>query len=278
MGRTKRTFRNSRFGNSWCEEFSTPRRLDGEQRLVEARKKLDADGDDIGIFFFDYRNTTSPLEVEVMKNFCRGTNLRDVEEGQESAGNQRSVWLDERNSADLEGSGYVRYHDNPLTGTGLLRALDQPRFNHDNLNDATRRLIYIADLSPACIQALAATASSLHAGALRNAIYKHLLSLVSIAVKISSAGCLTFQLDLHLPFFILRRSAPPDESQATVNKKPRRAWTDVSFLRLDRLKSELQPREPKEVWGLQEAQMSFVVTGENRDIYAIWCGTGVGWW
>lgn len=263
MGRGKRKGRARHVGNSWCEEFSIRRKIPDKQRLVEARKKLEADGDDIGTFFIDYRDTTSPLEIEVVEDFCRGTSLKQVEEGHGAAGNRRSVWLDERHSADLEGSGDARHHENPLTATGLLRALDQPRFDDKSLPDATRRLIYIADLDPACIHALVATASSLHAGALRNAIYKHLSSQVSIAVKIPSAGCMTFQLELHLPFFTLRRSAPPDESQATANKKPKRTWTDVSFLTLDSLKSELEPREPNEIWGLQEVMMSVVLAGTD---------------
>jgi hypothetical protein len=72
----------------------TPRKIGVEQRLIEARKKLDADNDDIGTFFSDHRGTSSPLEVEVLEGFCRGTSLEGVEEGQGPAENHKSVWID----------------------------------------------------------------------------------------------------------------------------------------------------------------------------------------
>ena len=96
---------------------------------------------------------------------------------------------------------------------------------------------------------------------LRNAIYKHLAFQTSIAVKIPSAGFLTFQLDLHLPFFLLRKSTPPKESVGKVNTKPQRRWTDLSFLKIDTPDS--QDQEPKEVWGIHQAQTSCVVTGSD---------------
>jgi hypothetical protein len=191
------------FGSSWCGEFSSPRLINDEERLVEARKAQRADGDDLGIFFIDSRDTTALLEVDVVESFCRGTNLEYVKNGRGLAGGLRTVWLDGRNSfPSLNDSGETRVYENPLTATGLLRALAEKRFNHEKLPDVARRLIYVSDLSPDCIHALAATASSLHARALRSAIYRHLVFRPSVAVKIPSAGCLTFQLELHLPLFL----------------------------------------------------------------------------
>jgi hypothetical protein len=122
-------------------------------------------------------------------------------------------------------------------------------------------LIYITDLDPACIQALAATASYRQSLVLRNAVFQYLNFQTSIAVKIS-AGFLAFQLDLHLPFFILSKSTPPEKSKDKFNIKPRRSWTDVSFLKLD--KFNLRPQEPMEVWGIQDAQISCVVAGSDH--------------
>jgi hypothetical protein len=267
MGRS-----HTRFGNSWCGEFSLPRKINDEQRLVEARKAHHADGDDLRIFFIDSGDTTAPLEVDVVESFCQRTSFEYVKKGKGLAGGRRAVWLDDRNSfPDSERSGETREYENPLTATGLLRALEPQRFNHENLHDAARRLIYVSDLSPDCIHVLAATASSLHARALRNAIYRHLVFRPSVAIKIPSSGCLTFQLELHLPFFILGKSTPPDMTHGTVKTKPDRGWTDLSFLELDNLDSNVQPSEPNEVWGLQEAQISCVVTGTDD-----WRWTGYG--
>jgi hypothetical protein len=260
------------FGNSRWAEFSSPRLITDEERLVEARKAQDADGDDLGLFFIDFRDTTAPLEVDVVESFCQGTNLEYVEKGKGSAGSLRKVWLDDRNSPGFEGSGDTRVHENPLTATGLLRALAKKQFNHEKLCNASRRLIYVSDLNPDCIHALAATASSLHARALRSTIYRHLVFRPSVGVKIPSAGCLRFQLELHLPFFIMRKSTPPDKTpHGTVKTKPDRGWTDLSFLRLDACDSNSRPSEPEEVWCMQEAQISCVVTGTDD-----WSWTGYG--
>ncbi|KAH8598890.1 hypothetical protein B0O99DRAFT_29097 [Bisporella sp. PMI_857] len=260
---------NTRFANNW--EFSNPREIIDEPRLNQTRENLDADGDDFGTIFISPLDfTTAPVEVEVLGRFCRGTSFEDVEGGKGLAGFQRSFWLDERNKfPSLEGGGEVRQHENPLTATGALRALVQPRFNHQKLPDAARRLIYVTDLSPASIHVLAATVSSFHARALLNAIRKHLGFQPSIAVTIPSTGCLAFQLELHLPFFILKKSTPPNKVRD--NKKPDRGWSDLSFLKLDTFDFDTHPTEPNEIWSLQEAQISCVVTGTDD-----WRWTGYG--
>jgi hypothetical protein len=248
------------FENSWYPDFSILRNLDDDETLVEVKKKVDADGDDLGIFFTDSEDAAPRCEVEVLEDFCRGTSLEDVKSGNGAAGHRRAVWLDDRASGPNVQSG-DRPHKNPLTATGLIRALEVPRFNHKHLPDAARRLIYITDLDPACIHALAATASCHQTTVLRNAIYKHLAFQTSIAVKIPSAGFLTFQLDLHLPFFLLRKSTPPEESVGKDNKRPWRRWTDMSFLKIDT--SESQDQKPKEVWGIHEVQTTCVVAGSD---------------
>jgi hypothetical protein len=250
------------FGKTWCPEFSKLRTIN-ETTLVELEKKLNANVADLGTIFIVPGIGESPLEVEMLEYFCRGTSLEDVKGGRGRAGTQRIVWLDERNgSVDLEGSGHARRHANPLTATGLFRALEKSRFAHKDLPDASRRLIYITDPDPACIQALIATISCYQARVLRNAIYQYLKSQTSIAAKITSTGFLAFQLDLHIQFFILRKSAPPEKSEGEVNKRPRRLWTDLSFLKLNRF--DLQPQKPLEVWGIQEAQISCVVAGSDH--------------
>ncbi|PVH68613.1 hypothetical protein DL98DRAFT_599379 [Cadophora sp. DSE1049] len=256
---------HTRFGNSWCREFSSPRPINDKERLVEARKAQHSDGDEVDIFFIDSQDTAAPLEDDVVGSFCGGTNLENIEKGKGSAGGLRTVWLDDRsNFPALQGSGEPREYENPLTPTGLLRALTEKQFNHEKLCDAGRRLIYISDLSPDCIHALAATAPSLHAPALRSAIFSHLESQISIGVKIPSTGCLKFELELNLPFFILRKSPPPEKTtHDTVKTKPARGWTDLSFLGLDACDSKIRSSEPDEVWCLQEAQITCVVTGTD---------------
>jgi hypothetical protein len=246
---------------TWCSEFSELRTVN-EETLAEVKKKVEADLGDLPNLFMLSGNTDSPLEVEVLEDHCRGTSIEDVKAGKGRAGIERVVWIDERKGfPGLKGRGDAREHDNPLTATGLFRALEKPRFDDKNLPDAARRLIYIMDGDPSCIQALAATVSDHQARVLRSAIHQYLKFHALIAVRIPSSGFLTFQLDLHLPCFILSKSTPPEEFAGKVNLKPQRNWTDLSFLELERF--DLRPKEPMEVWGVQEAQFSFVAAGSD---------------
>ena len=247
---------------NWCPEFSRLRKLN-ERTLVEVKKNVNANVADVGTIFIISGKGDSPSDVEVLENFFQSTSIEDVKVGRGRAGTQRVVWIDERDGApDLEGSGDARQHENPLTATGLFQALDKSRFEHKDLPDAARRLIYITDPDPACIHALIATISSYQARVLRNTIYQYLKFQTAIAVKISSTGFPAFQLDLHIPFFILRRSAPPEKSEGEVKNRPRRLWTNLSFLKLETF--DTQSQEPLEVWGIQEAQFSCVVAGSDH--------------
>jgi len=259
------------FENFWYLEFSTLRKLNFETTLGYI-KSQGGDGEEIGIFFTDSGDVDSPREFEVLTKFCYGTFLKDVISGKGTAGSLRVVWMDERTSGPVqETCGPARQHENPLTATGLFRALIESRFDHDHLPDASRRLIYITDLSPVCVHALAATVSSHQAAGLRDAIYKYLEFQTSIAVNISSVGLLTFQLDLHLPFFILSNSPPPKDNIGKIKTKPRRRWTDLSFLKLDKLDSVTEESSHNEIWGIQDAQISCAVAG-----YDDWRWVGYG--
>lgn len=262
---------------SWCP-FVRRGSLHDDQTLFEFKKSINADGNDLRIFFTDHQDTTSLCEVEILEDFFQGISLADVKSGVGTAGSRRAVWLDDRdNNGGRRGSPYLdggggdaREYPNPLTATGLYQALHRRRFSdEEGLPDAARRLIYINNLDPASIHALAVTASHHQAPVLRDAIYKHLAFQTSIAVKIPSAGLHTFQFDLHLPFFKLRKSTRPEESVGKVNTKPRRQWTDLSFLNIDKPSSQVQER--KEFWGIHEAQISCVVSGWDD---ARWVGYG----
>lgn len=260
--------------NFWYPEFSTLRALNTKTTLGNVKSRGDEiyDGEEIDLFFTDSSDEDSPREFEVLTRYCRGTCLEDVLSGKGTAGELRVVWVDDRTSSPAETKcTLARQHKNPLTATGLYRALDKARFDHEQLPDASRRLMYFSDLSPACIRALAATVSFHHAAGLRDAIYKYLEFQTSITVQIRSAGLLTFQLDFHLPFFILSRSSPPLERFDKINTKPRRKWTDLSFLNLDNLDSEAEGRVTGEIWGIHEAQISFAVAG-----YDDWRWIGYG--
>jgi hypothetical protein len=253
----------------WCSEFLRLRPLKGGT-LVKFKEKLDANvDDDHGNFFVLSERTKCPLEVEVLGEFCRGTSFKDVREGKGTAGTQKNIWIDERTCLALEGSGEARLHSNPLTATGLLRALKEGQYNCKDMPDAARRLIYVTDLTPACVRALAETVSVFQGRVLRNAIFQYLQSQTSIAVKIPSARFLTFRLDLHLSFFILMPENGEEKSVEMEPKTAKRGWIDLSFLKSDELFS--QPQQSAATWGIKEAQISCVVAGSDE-----WRWTGYG--
>jgi len=68
-----------------------------------------------------------PLEVDEVKRYYeRGASLEEVQDGIGEAGMRRSVWIDDRNSPDLTGSGSVRLRGGLLTATELMRYLKEP--------------------------------------------------------------------------------------------------------------------------------------------------------
>jgi hypothetical protein len=139
-------------GTSRCPEFSTISTIHDTEKLVDVRDELGTVRDNLSIFFTASGNMDSRFEVEEFEYFCRGVSLADVVAAKGPAGNQRIAWTDDRISGpDLEESKVAREYENPLTATGLLRALNKLRFNDENLLDAARRLVYVTDLSPTCI-------------------------------------------------------------------------------------------------------------------------------
>ncbi|TVY59342.1 hypothetical protein LCER1_G000736 [Lachnellula cervina] len=247
---------------SWHPHFSSLRRIAAPDTHVEIMKRLGVDGSELDMFLGSYEDTQSRCAAEVVEEFCRGVCFGDVVRAKGRAGQWRSAWLDDRSCIpELEGRGNARQYENPLSATGLYRALKRKRFEDDDSPDAARRLIYITDLEPAYIHALAATASSRQVPVLRNAIYRHLRFQSSIEVSVPSSGFLTFALHLHLPFFLIR-DTHPNEPITGVNTKPSRNWTDLSFLQLDNPKS--QDQESNKVWGMYEAHFSCVITGSDE--------------
>lgn len=252
--------------NMWPTIFLSPRNF-REDSWRECHRYPYSDDD---LDYFELPGCdANQFKVDVLKDFCRGINLEDLENGTGAAGSRRAIWLDDRDNAPGGGTRVIQSYENPLTATGLCRALRRQLLNNERFPDTSRRLIYIMDLDPACIYALVEASSEQKSEGLRDAIYKYLTFQTSIEVKIASTGFLKFQLDLHIPFFILSKCLPPAASTGTIKTKPSRRWTDLSFLRLDGLESQAQ--DSAEVWGMQEAQISCIIIGMDD-----WQWTGYG--
>jgi len=242
---------------AWPSQFFKRRKLVDDGNLVDFAKEF-AVGEVFETFVKESGEAASPSEVKLTE-YCKGMTLEWLTLGRFPSNHRRLAWLDDRCKSSGSSGGNARRYENPLTATALMRALSEKRFGHEELTDAARRLIYISDLDPSCIYALAATGPPPpHTQVLRDAVYKHLSGQTSIAVKIPSTGFLAFQLVLHIRCLLLRNSKPPQNPAPELNTKPRREWTDLPFLQPD---GNERQNDSELAWGLQEAQISVVIAG-----------------
>ncbi|KAH7389168.1 hypothetical protein BKA64DRAFT_645631 [Cadophora sp. MPI-SDFR-AT-0126] len=246
------------------------RKISDRRSHVEWKRGYNSCGDDLELFCQDSEDTTGTFEVEEWEKFCHGVTLSDVENGVGAAGKDRIVWLDDRTSGgkfDPKDGGQERKIANPLTAQKLQGILAKRRFDHEGEPGAERRLVYISDLSPACIHALAGTAPSHQTPVLRKAIHKYLSFQTSIGLKTSSFGFPIFQLDLHLPFFRHKLETPPEKPLGHRNliMNPQRRWADLSFLESPDGNPEGRDQGPEEMgaWDLHEVHISCVVAGSD---------------
>ncbi|KAH8588290.1 hypothetical protein B0O99DRAFT_693577 [Bisporella sp. PMI_857] len=254
------------YAKAWDPEFSEDRNFKEDKSYVECKMGINADGDDFGIFLRDSEDSVPSSKVGEVEEFVRGACLDDLKSGAGTAGQRRGAWLDDRSTPCSTTTRCVREYERRLTATTLYRLLKLPRYGLPDTPDANRRLIYIQNLDPYYILALAQTSSFHQVTVLRDAIWKHLALQTSIRVKIPHIGYPIFQLELHIPYLALRPGPPKVPSLKKVNRNPPRQWTDLSFLAIE--SSKLQDQG---VYGIHEAQISVVICGsDNRR----WVGYG----
>lgn len=208
---------------------------------------------------------SSLCHVEEIKDFCGNANFEDVALGINEAGNRRAARLDMRSGSEQELSGDEQQRLSPLTATGLYRAMKYR--NYDKTASEDRRLIYIHNLDPYFIFALAATAPTHQVKILRDAIWKHVAHQTSVKLRKSSERYPLFHLEFHIPYFCFRTSPanPAQGGRTDLTKSPRK-WTDLSFLRES---TKELPQGPKGIHGIFEAHISFVIVGSD---YKRWVG------
>ncbi|KAF2176999.1 hypothetical protein K469DRAFT_382413 [Zopfia rhizophila CBS 207.26] len=251
---------------NWDPIFLTPRNFcEGEFYVTWKRKvppttdgeaRDENDGDDhIGFFFRDSEDLED-CKADEAEEFCDAIRLHHLEQPAPNSvvGCRRGAWLDDRSCAT--GSLSAREYDNPLTATALYQLLKLPRFGVDNVPDADRRLIYISNLDPYYILALAETASFHQRPALKDAIWKHIAHQLSIWVDIPSRGFAKFRLEFFLPYFVLTSLPQGGPSEETTNSKSSGKWEDLSFLDIRTSKTP-----HKQAYQLYDAQVSVVICG-----------------
>ncbi|KAF2189216.1 hypothetical protein K469DRAFT_563071 [Zopfia rhizophila CBS 207.26] len=245
------------YAKEWNRRFLEDQDFKEDGSFVELRKLVDADGDDLDVFLREYEGPVPDCAVALIKEFCSSINPNLLQT--ESTQTQRGAWLDDRDS-----HGGFRTYLNPIGPKELYGHLKQLRFECPGACDAARRLIYISNLNPYYILALAKTASEYQVSVLKDTIWKHLTLQASVRVEIPR-GFPIFRLECHIPYLALRTSTMPSTESilAGVETKPRRKWFDLSFLKTSHPK-ELE----KQRIGVYEAQISVVTCGSDKSKWA----------
>jgi hypothetical protein len=138
-----------------------------------------------------------------------------------------------------------------LTARDLRNHLREKRFDHDDLEDADRRLIYLANPSPSHILALTETAPEHQSPAVQELLWQYLEFQAAMNVRISTKGWRVFQLELHLPYLALRRIKPGDTL-----RRGRTGYVDLPFL---------STGSGRDIWRVFEAQFSFTICGSDNN-------------
>uniref|UniRef100_A0A093VLK9 Uncharacterized protein n=1 Tax=Talaromyces marneffei PM1 TaxID=1077442 RepID=A0A093VLK9_TALMA len=235
------------------DEFLTDRKFKEETPYVKLKNDIRSVFGDIENFMQDSEESLPSDQVDEVIEFCHGVCSDDLRSGVAAGGRYQRSWLDDRGYSHETGSGLSRrYTGNSLTPSQLYQILQARRYDNAVMPDADRRLIYITKMSPHYVLAITETAPWHEVESLRDALWKHLASQMSIKV-ILPQNFPIFHLEFHLPYLSLRQ-APPEPHSPEANNG--RAWTDLSFLEPE--KGKLQHR------GVFEAQISFVIVGSDN--------------
>ncbi|KAH6138817.1 hypothetical protein HBI55_126120 [Parastagonospora nodorum] len=156
-----------------------------------------------------------------------------------------------------------RRYPAPLTAELLFENLRKKRYNHPDLPDSDRRLVFVANPDGYDILAVTETAPQHLHEALGGFLEKHVSLRTALKVKLSDFGLPIYQLQFHLPHFVLRRKK---QSSKKYTAKLQRARTDLSFLA--QVSQSSFSQEPLE---LVQAQISVVLCGTSETRYTAYC-------
>jgi hypothetical protein len=113
------------YAKRWNPLFSKDREFndDWSRSYLEIKRKIDAAGDWIDLFFQECEGTIASCKLEELKDFCRrvsADNLNSV------AGTPGRAWLDERSYPSCDSDSLTRDHKNPLNSAQLHEGLIPP--------------------------------------------------------------------------------------------------------------------------------------------------------
>ncbi|GAM35746.1 hypothetical protein TCE0_017f04308 [Talaromyces pinophilus] len=247
----------------WNAEFLTDRNFKEGKPYVRLKSNTESEFGGIENFMQDSEESLPSNQVEEVVQFCQGVCPDDLKSSLAAAARHRRAWLDDRAYSPETGSGVPRkYTGNPLTPSQLYQLLQAQRYNDAVMPDTDRRLMYITKMNPHYVLAVTETTPWYEVESLRDALWKHLAFQMSIEVKVLGNKFPIFHLEIHLPYFSLRKAPPERHSQKADNG---RNWTDLSFLKPK--KDDLQH------YGLYEAHTSVVIVGSDNHRWDGYCFT-----
>ncbi|KAF2707121.1 hypothetical protein K504DRAFT_447157 [Pleomassaria siparia CBS 279.74] len=207
----------------WPKTFSTRRKFDGDYSYVKSLTNLPKVGGTLDTFLVEYEGGVPSCRTQEVKTFCL-----DAASNSPQTKKPR-IWLNDCQHSPER----FRDHDRWLTSDQLHTLLSCQRSGLPGVPDADRRLLYIPDMCPKDIEALAETAPFHLVETLRDAIWKHIALQTTIRVKLPNLGYPIFRLEFHLPYSVLRELSTPLSSHFVpgTSDKFRINWRDLSFLR-----------------------------------------------
>jgi hypothetical protein len=147
-----------------------------------------------------------------------------------------------------------RKYEECLTARELYWHLLERRFSHERLENADRRLIWIADPEPCHFLALTETTPEYLMNALQDELWQFLAFQTSLKVKIPPTAYPVFQLELHLPHLVLKPT-PVEDLRKIGRNKDHRGWMDLSFL---------AEATEEGILGMYRAQFSLTICGTDN--------------
>ncbi|PMD47172.1 hypothetical protein L207DRAFT_627873 [Hyaloscypha variabilis F] len=225
-------------------------------------------------FIGDEETLPYPDQVEKVVGFC--------ERGSSTESKKHVALLNDTNDGGNgpEKRPYCRPYKGPLTSQKFRGELEKkryktksdpnntpPRLDYER-DDAERRVVFITDLDPSTIEALAATVPRLQAPATRNMLYKNLTGKPAMGANISTKDLRVFTLECHITYFILKKSERLiTDVRKTIEGKPLRQSWKLPFLSGPMSASA----SDTELLCLYEAQTSLVVTGIDSRVWTAYC-------
>lgn len=128
--RSARSGRRERLSNcyakKWNPVFSKDRNFKEDESWVESKRKFNAVGDDISIFFEEFESSVPSCQVEEVREYYQGVGLEGLKSQAGTVEGPPAAWLDDRSLFPLICGRSVREHEKRRNAVALYLSLKIP--------------------------------------------------------------------------------------------------------------------------------------------------------